>query len=130
MACGRIVLFRFDFEKQGVKYRQKQQRGDGRKEQSAMIVAAIEPNIASPSSGIIPRMVVSEAIITGRRRLWALTTSPAMRSVSPLHRLADFVQQYDAIFNQHAHQSQRTHNGAEVERLSGQQHCSDDADGQ
>ena len=35
MACGRIVLFRFDFEKQGVKYRQKQQRGDGRKEQSA-----------------------------------------------------------------------------------------------
>ena len=51
-----------------------------------MIVAAIEPNIASPSSGIIPRMVVSEAIITGRRRLWALTTSPAMRSVSPLHR--------------------------------------------
>mgnify|MGYP007135440331 CR=1 FL=1 len=50
-----------------------------------MIVAAIEPNIASPSSGIIPRMVVSEAIITGRRRLWALTTSPAMRSVSPLH---------------------------------------------
>lgn len=35
VACGRIVLFRFDFEKQGVKYRQKQQRGDGRKEQSA-----------------------------------------------------------------------------------------------
>jgi len=40
-----------------------------------MIVAAIDPNMASPSSGIMPRMVVSEAIITGRRRLSELETS-------------------------------------------------------
>lgn len=38
-----------------------------------MIEAANEPNMASGNSGIIPRIVVSEAIITGRRRLWALS---------------------------------------------------------
>ena len=38
-----------------------------------MIEAANEPNIASGNSGIIPRIVVSEAIITGRRRLWELS---------------------------------------------------------
>ena len=35
--------------------------------------AAREPNIASGNNGIIPRIVVSEAIITGRRRLCALS---------------------------------------------------------
>ena len=36
------------------------------------MVAAIEPNIASLKSGIIPRIVVREAIITGRNLLSAL----------------------------------------------------------
>ena len=31
-------------------------------------------------SGIIPRMVVSAAMVTGRRRLWALSTSAVMGS--------------------------------------------------
>ena len=34
-----------------------------------IMVTAIEPNIASFTSGIIPRMVVMEAIITGRSLL-------------------------------------------------------------
>ena len=38
-----------------------------------MMDAASEPNIASDNSGIIPRIVVREAIITGRRRLWELS---------------------------------------------------------
>ena len=38
-----------------------------------MMEAANEPNMASGSNGIIPRMVVSEAIITGRRRLCELS---------------------------------------------------------
>ena len=45
-----------------------------------MMEAASEPNIASGSSGIIPRMVVSAAMVTGRRRLWALSTSAVMGS--------------------------------------------------
>lgn len=36
-----------------------------------MMDAASEPNIASDNSGIIPRIVVREAIITGRSRLWS-----------------------------------------------------------
>lgn len=35
--------------------------------------AASEPNMASVSNGIIPKIVVKAAIITGRRRLWALS---------------------------------------------------------
>ena len=31
--------------------------------------AANEPNMASDNNGIIPKIVVSDAIITGRRRL-------------------------------------------------------------
>lgn len=45
-----------------------------------MMEAASEPNIASGSSGIIPRMVVSAAMVTGRRRLWALSTSAVIGS--------------------------------------------------
>ena len=37
--------------------------------------AANEPNMASGNNGIIPRIVVSDAIITGRRRLCELSIS-------------------------------------------------------
>ena len=46
-----------------------------------MIAAASEPNMASDSKGIIPRMVVSEAIITGRRRLWELSINAVTGSI-------------------------------------------------
>ena len=42
--------------------------------------AANEPNIASGKSGIIPKMVVSEAIITGRRRLCELSINAVIGS--------------------------------------------------
>ena len=45
-----------------------------------MMEAANEPNMASGSSGIIPRMVVSEAIITGRRRLCELSIKAVIGS--------------------------------------------------
>ena len=43
--------------------------------------AASEPNIASDNSGIIPRIVVREAIITGRRRLWELSIKAVTGSI-------------------------------------------------
>ena len=42
-----------------------------------MIVRAIEPYIGSPTSGIIPTMVVSEAISTGRTRETVASTTAA-----------------------------------------------------
>ena len=45
-----------------------------------MMEAANEPNIASGKSGIIPQMVVSEAIITGRRRLCELSINAVIGS--------------------------------------------------
>ena len=46
-----------------------------------IIVAAIEPNIESVSSGIMPRIVVSEAIITGRIRLSELFSNASVGSI-------------------------------------------------
>ena len=43
--------------------------------------AASEPNMASVSNGIIPKIVVKAAIITGRRRLWALSIKAVTGSV-------------------------------------------------
>ena len=45
-----------------------------------MMEAANEPNMASGSNGIIPKMVVSEAIITGRSRLCELSIKAVMGS--------------------------------------------------
>ena len=45
-----------------------------------MMEAASDPNMASGKSGIIPRMVVSEAIITGRRRLCELSIKAVIGS--------------------------------------------------
>ena len=39
------------------------------KSKPPMMVTAILPNIASVSNGIIPNTVVSDAIMTGRKRL-------------------------------------------------------------
>ena len=58
-----------------------------------MMAAANEPNMASVSKGIIPKMVVREAILTGRKRL-----------------------------NQHTYQSQRPHYRNKIESLSSEQH--------
>ena len=55
-----------------------------------MMEAASEPNIASGSSGIIPRMVVSAAMVTGRRRLWALSTSAVIGSTPWLSYKGNF----------------------------------------
>ena len=49
-----------------------------------MIAAAKEPNMASDSKGMIPRIVVSEAIMTGRRRLWELSISAVIGSTPSL----------------------------------------------
>ena len=46
-----------------------------------MMDAEREPNIGSVSNGIIPNMVVSEAIITGRKRLCALSVKAVTGSV-------------------------------------------------
>ena len=43
--------------------------------------AASEPNMASGSSGIMPKMVVSAAIVTGRRRHWALSSYAVIGSI-------------------------------------------------
>ena len=43
-----------------------------------MMAAANEPNMASVSKGIIPKMVVREAIITGRKRLCELSINAAV----------------------------------------------------
>ena len=43
-----------------------------------MMVTARLPNMASGMSGIMPRMVVSDAIITGRNRLFELLTNAAL----------------------------------------------------
>ena len=45
-----------------------------------MMAAANEPNMASVSKGIIPKMVVREAIITGRKRLCELSINAAVGS--------------------------------------------------
>ena len=46
--------------------------------------AANEPNMESVNRGIIPRIVVSEAIMTGRNRLCALSMSAVVGSVPRL----------------------------------------------
>ena len=46
-----------------------------------MMAAAMELNIASGSSGIMPRIVVSEAIITGRRRFFELRMRASTGSI-------------------------------------------------
>lgn len=45
-----------------------------------MILAANDPNIESESNGIIPRIVVNAAILTARKRLWALSISAVIGS--------------------------------------------------
>ena len=45
-----------------------------------MMAAANEPNMASVNKGIIPKMVVREAIITGRKRLCELSINAAVGS--------------------------------------------------
>ena len=45
-----------------------------------MMDAANEPNMASGNNGIIPKMVVSDAIITGRKRLCELSIQALMGS--------------------------------------------------
>ena len=49
-----------------------------------IMAAASEPNIASDSNGIIPRIVVSDAIITGRRRLCELSINAVTGSIPAL----------------------------------------------
>lgn len=49
-----------------------------------MMAAANEPNMASVNKGIIPKMVVREAIITGRKRLCELSINAAVGSTPGL----------------------------------------------
>ena len=51
-----------------------------------MMAAANEPNMASVSKGIIPKMVVREAIITGRKRLCELSINACLLYTSPSPR--------------------------------------------
>ena len=90
--------------------------------------AANEPNMESVNRGIIPRIVVSEAIMTGRNRLCALSMSAVVGSVPPVELQCDFVHQYNSVFNKHTDKSQGTYDGNKVEGLSGYEHDRYDTD--
>lgn len=62
-----------------------------------MMAAANEPNMASVSKGIIPKMVVREAIITGRKRLCELSINAARRFNSPVYLQRYFIHQHNTI---------------------------------
>ena len=70
-----------------------------------MMVAAIPPNMASNSSGNIPRIVVPEAIATGMMRLVVALMTASSGFFACCCFQIDLVYQYDSVLDVHTNQT-------------------------
>ena len=104
-----------------------------------MIVTARLPNMASGISGIIPRMVVSDVMRIGRRRILAAKKADCLndRTKTALAALnecgtwthtvfyveGDLIHQHNSVLNHHTDKSEHTYNCHESERFACEQDC-------